>query len=101
MLENKEEIVLDAANNVLVGPNGYFKIVVDDFDGQTINAWHWEGPNGEISDNLASFSNGRHLDAIINRPNSTVNNLLVNYLGINRLMHYLPNVPAEYLIQAE
>ena len=72
LIENKDEIVLDAANNVFVGPNNYFKIVVDSFDGNVIKAWHFEGPNGEKSGNLAEFAHGKHLDALINAvPNAT------------------------------
>lgn len=42
ILDNKDPIILDADNNTFVGPEGYFKIVVDDFDGEAINFWHIE-----------------------------------------------------------
>jgi hypothetical protein len=34
--------VLDADHPVYEGPEGYFKIVIDDFDGEAINSWHIE-----------------------------------------------------------
>jgi hypothetical protein len=42
ILDNKDPIVLDADNPEFDGPGGYFKIVIDDFDGEAINAWHIE-----------------------------------------------------------
>jgi len=42
ILDNSEPIVLDADNPVFKGPEGYFHIVIDDFDGEAINAWHIE-----------------------------------------------------------
>ena len=46
ILDNANPIILDEKNNVFHGPNGYFKIVVDDFDGEKINAWHIEDRTG-------------------------------------------------------
>lgn len=65
MLENKEPIVLDSTNNVFVGPNKYFKIVIDEFDGKAVKAWHFEDAKGNQSDNLA-VGEGTHIDALIN-----------------------------------
>lgn len=48
ILDNKDPIILDADNPVFIGPKGpgypegYFKIVIDDFDGEAINFWHIE-----------------------------------------------------------
>jgi len=42
ILDNKDPIILDAENNTFIGPEGYFKIVIDDFDGEAINKWHIE-----------------------------------------------------------
>ena len=42
ILDNREPIILDADNPEFEGPDGYFKIVIDDFDGEAINAWHLE-----------------------------------------------------------
>ena len=42
ILTNSEPIVLDADNPVYEGPEGYFKIVIDDFDGEAVNFWHIE-----------------------------------------------------------
>ncbi len=55
ILDNADPIVLDEKNNVFTGPNGYFKIVVDDFDGEKINAWHIEDSTGMKTPNLAEY----------------------------------------------
>jgi len=55
ILDNKDPIVLDGKNNVFTGLNGYFKIVVDDFDGEAINAWHIEDRFGRKTPNLAEY----------------------------------------------
>jgi hypothetical protein len=65
MLENKEAIILDSTNNVFVGPNEFFKIVIDEFDGKAVQAWHFEDAKGTESDNLA-VGEGTHIDALIN-----------------------------------
>ncbi|MBN1227741.1 MAG: hypothetical protein JXA79_12170, partial [Deltaproteobacteria bacterium] len=51
-IENAETIVLDSKNNVYSGPRGLFKIVIDDFNGNTIQSWHIEDKYGEKSRNL-------------------------------------------------
>ena len=81
---------------MFVGPEGYFKIVIDDFDGSTIKAWHFEGPKGEKSSNLASFAKGKHLDALINIGNSTVKGFFTKY-ATTAILNYLPDVPDEVL----
>ena len=55
VLGNAEPIILDEKNNTYAGPNGYFKIVVDDFDGEKINAWHIEDKAGMKTANLAEY----------------------------------------------
>ncbi|MBP1625160.1 MAG: hypothetical protein H6Q07_3182, partial [Acidobacteria bacterium] len=55
ILDNAEPIILDEKNNVYWGPNKYFKIVVDDFDGEKINAWHIEDRTGMKTANLAEY----------------------------------------------
>lgn len=85
MLENDKEIILDNTNNVFVGPDGYFKIVVDEFDGKVINSWYVEDAKGNKTMNLAGRSKGKHLDLLLNNSCRTVthfvsrisNNLLV------------------------
>lgn len=72
MLENIDPIVLDGTNNVFVGPNGYFSIVVDEFDGETIQAWYVEDSAGNRTPNLAARAGGRHVDVLINKDNRTV-----------------------------
>jgi hypothetical protein len=76
MLENDEQIVLDAANNVFVGPNGYFKIVIDKFDGKTVQAWHLEDAEGNSSGNLVRRSGGKHIDLLVNKNCRTVAHFL-------------------------
>lgn len=65
MLENKDEIVLDKTNNVFVGPHEYFKVVLDDFDGKAVNAWHMEDHTGFKTGNLAARGQGQHIDAVV------------------------------------
>jgi hypothetical protein len=55
ILDNAEPIILDEKNNTYTGPNGYFKIVIDDFDGEKINAWHIEDRTGMKTPNLAEY----------------------------------------------
>lgn len=64
ILDNKEPIILDAANAEFIGPDGYFKIVVDDFDGEAINAWHIEDSKGRKSPNLAEYARN-NLDVVV------------------------------------
>ena len=63
---------MDSANNVFVGPNGYFKIVIDYFDGTKVNAWHFEDAEGNKSVNLAKLSTGGHIDLLANIACATV-----------------------------
>ncbi len=65
-------MVLDSASNVFAGPEGYFKVVIDDFDGNRIKAWHFEDAEGNKSPNLSGFANGRHIDLIANFENKTI-----------------------------
>lgn len=68
MLENDKEIVLDGgANKVFVGPNKYFSIVIDDFDGKVVNAWHIENSKGEKSPNLSTRAGGKNIDLAVNK----------------------------------
>ena len=72
MVANREPIELDSANNVFVGPNQYFRIVIDRFDGKSIQAWHFEDPKGNRTGNLAGSSKGRNIDLLVSRNNRTV-----------------------------
>ena len=65
-------MVLDSADNVFVGPDGYFKVVIDSFDGKAIQAWHFEDAEGNRSVNLADLSGGNHIDLLGNIACSTV-----------------------------
>lgn len=76
MLENDKQIVLDAANNVFVGPNGYFKVVIDKFDGKTIKAWHVEDAKGNSTGNLAARAGGKNVDLLINKDCRTVSHFM-------------------------
>jgi hypothetical protein len=64
IIDNKDPIILDEENPVFVGPDGYFKIVIDDFDGEAINAWHIEDRKGKITPNLAEYARN-NLDVIV------------------------------------
>ncbi|CDX04456.1 hypothetical protein DesLBE_2225 [Desulfitobacterium sp. LBE] len=79
MLENKDEIVLDATNNVFVGPDEYFKVVIDEFDGQVVKAWHVEDVNGNKTPNLAERAQGKNIDLMLNVKNRTVAHFVSRY----------------------
>lgn len=79
MVANKDTIVLDSTNNVFVGPNGYFKVVIDSFDGTTIKAWHVEDPKGTKSANLAASAKGKHIDLLVTKGNRTVSHFITRY----------------------
>jgi len=64
ILDNPEPIILDEKNNTYTGPNEYFKIVVDDFDGEKINAWHIEDRTGMKTPNLAEYPRN-NLDVMV------------------------------------
>lgn len=70
MVANRDPIELDSANNVFVGPNGYFKIVIDSFDGKNVKAWHFEDPQGNKTRNLAGSSKGRNIDLLVSTNNN-------------------------------
>ena len=76
MLENDKPIVLDAANNVFVGPNGYFKVVIDKFDGKTVSAWHVEDAKGNSTGDLAGRAQGKNIDLLINKNCRTVSHFM-------------------------
>lgn len=79
MLENKDEIVLDATNNVFVGPDKYFKVVIDQFDGQVVKAWHVEDVKGNKTPNLADRAKGKNIDLMLNVKNRTVDHFVSRY----------------------
>ncbi|MGD9157655.1 MAG: hypothetical protein PVG39_04555, partial [Desulfobacteraceae bacterium] len=67
LFTNSEPIVLDNDHRVYEGPDGYFKIVIDDFDGEAINAWHIETVyKGETykTSNMAEFKRN-NLDVMV------------------------------------
>jgi hypothetical protein len=77
ILDNKDPIILDAENNTLLGPEGYFKIVVDDFDGEAINFWHIETTDNSKTTktpNLAEYPR-KNLDVMVG-VNGTVESFL-------------------------
>jgi hypothetical protein len=75
MLENKEAITLDSTNNVFVGPEGYFKVMIDEFDGKAVKAWHIETAKGGKTGNLVS-GEGTHIDVLVNGANRTVSHFV-------------------------
>lgn len=74
ILDNKESIILDAENPVYTGVGGYFKIVIDDFDGESINAWHIEDRLGKKTSNLAEYRRN-NVDVMVG-VNGTVESFL-------------------------
>lgn len=76
MLENDETIILDETNNVFVGPNGYFKVVIEDFDGETVKSWYVEDAEGNRTENLAKRAGGKHIDLLLGKGNRTVDHFL-------------------------
>jgi hypothetical protein len=74
VLDNKDPIILDAENPVYEGPEGYFKLVITDFDGEAINAWHIEDRLGKVSPNLAEFKRN-NIDVMVG-VNGTVESFL-------------------------
>ena len=78
LLDNPEPIIIDRDNLVYEGPRRedgtpLFRIVVDDFDGEMIHAWHMETDyKGKIqkSDNLA-FRPRNNLDVLVGVTGTT------------------------------
>ncbi len=57
---------------MLAGPENYFKVIIDSFDGKKVNAWHFEDAEGNRSPNLASFAGGAHIDLVANFENKSI-----------------------------
>lgn len=72
MIENADPIVIEPGKAEISGPEGYFKIVIDDFDGTNVKAWHFEDAEGNKSPNLASFADGAHIDLLANFENRSI-----------------------------
>ena len=51
---------------MFVGPNKHFSIVVDEFDGKIVKAWHIENSKGEKSPNLATAPR-QHIDLVVGK----------------------------------
>ena len=52
---------------MFVGPNKHFSIVIDEFDGKIVKAWHIENSKGEMSPNLATRAGGKHIDLVVGK----------------------------------
>ncbi|MBW2260072.1 MAG: hypothetical protein JRF18_06425, partial [Deltaproteobacteria bacterium] len=74
ILDNKDPIIVDEDNPVFEGLGGYFKIVIDDFDGESINAWHIEDRLGRKTPNLAEYARN-NVDVLVG-VNGTVESFL-------------------------
>ena len=96
MVANREPIELSSANNVFVGPNRYFRVVIDSFDGKTIQAWHFEDPQGNKTQNLAASSRGRNIDLLLTKNNRTV----AQFVGRLANRFYAENEAAQARIAA-
>ena len=79
MIENKEEIILDNANNVLVGPDNYFKVIIDEMDSNVVKAWHLEDSKGNQTLNLADRAKGKNIDLLVNARCRTVWHFIGRY----------------------
>ncbi len=95
MLANKDAITLDATNNVFVGPNQYFKIVIDKFDGKTVQAWHFEDPAGNKSADLSASAKGMHIDLLVTKANRTVQHFITRWAD----RFYIENEAAQAELQ--
>jgi hypothetical protein len=77
ILTNSDPIILDADNPVFEGPEGYFRVVIDDFDGEAINYWHietdYKGKTYKTS-NLAEFKR-KNIDVLVG-VNGTIESFL-------------------------
>jgi hypothetical protein len=95
LLDNSEPIVLDKNNPIYEGPkriNGrpLFRIVVDDFDGEMIHAWHIETEEGDElikTDNLA-FRPRANLDVLLGVNGTTEGFLRLSMLPRLGFMEY-------------
>lgn len=95
LLDNPEPIILDKENPVYEGPRGedgepLFRIVVDDFDGEIIHAWHVESGEGEElekTDNLA-FRPRKNLDVLLGTNGTTEGFLRLSMLPRLAFMEY-------------
>jgi hypothetical protein len=95
LLDNPDTIVLDKNNPVYEGPKGedgkpLFRIVVDDFDGEMIHAWHVESEkDGEVikTDNLA-FRPRTNLDVLLGVNGTTEGFLRLSMLPRLGFMEY-------------
>ncbi len=80
ILENDKEIVLDATNNVFVGPENSFKIVIDKINGDKVEAWHIEDKRGNKSPNLALRAKGKHIDLVVGAANRTTGHFFSRHM---------------------
>jgi hypothetical protein len=95
LLDNPKTIILDKNNLTYDGPRGedgepLFRIVVDDFDGEMIHAWHVESrQNGEVltTDNLA-FRPRTNLDVLLGVNGTTEGFLRLSMLPRLGFMEY-------------
>lgn len=94
-MENTETIILDSTNNVFVGPDGYFKVVIEDFDGETVKSWYVEDVNGNRTENLAKRANGKHIDLLLGSNVRTVSHF------IGRIQNDLTNELKERIAELE
>lgn len=75
MVTNKKSIILKGDGSTFKGPEGYFKVVVDDIEGNKVKSWHIEDKNGNKSVNFA----GDNIDLIAGQGRAVVG--LLEYKG--------------------
>ncbi|MEJ2108512.1 MAG: hypothetical protein P8Z37_01085 [Acidobacteriota bacterium] len=95
LMDNPDPIILDKENPVYDGPIGkngkpLFRIVIDNFDGEIIHAWHIESGEGEDfvqTDNLA-FRPRKNLDVLLGTNGTTEGFLRLSMLPRLGFMEY-------------
>lgn len=84
VIENSREIVLDTDTKSFEAPNGLFRIVIDEFDGNRIQDWHMEAGE-EKTNNLAGFSKGTHIDVMAGKPFQIFDNMRFQWADPGRV----------------
>lgn len=64
---------------MFVGPNEHFKLVIDEFDGEMVQAWHVEDPQGNTTGNLVQGEGKEHIDLLLSTDNRTVGHFITRY----------------------
>ena len=63
---------------MFVGPDKQFKIIIDEFDGKTVKAWHIETAKAKTG-NLAVRAEGKHIDLVVGKACRTTVHFIKNW----------------------